>query len=39
MLYNVGTWFAIEDQYWNEIHPEETGETITPQYWGTHGCL
>tara|TARA_B100000029_G_C17432369_1_gene908348 strand:- start:111 stop:1121 length:1011 start_codon:yes stop_codon:yes gene_type:complete len=37
MLYNVGTWFAIEDQYWNEIHPEETGETITPQYWGTHG--
>ena len=37
MLYNVGTWFTIEDQYWNEIHPEETGEIITPEYWDSHG--
>jgi len=37
MLYNVGTWFFIEDQYWNEIYPEETGEIIDPTYWGVHG--
>ena len=37
MLYNVGTWFYNEDVYWTQIYPEETGETITPTYWGTHG--
>jgi len=37
MLYNVGTWFYNEDVYWTQIHPEETGETITPAYWDTHG--
>ena len=43
MLYNIGTHYLYEDEYWNVIHPQQlvdSGEDIDNieiAYWGHHG--
>jgi len=39
MLYNVGTWFYIADDYWTNIHPylpENWLQDTSPPYWAQH---